>query len=176
MNRAAVLIVSLVLAPMTLLAQKTSVAYDKTANFDTFKTYKIRDGTRVGDPRIDYRIVATIEAQLTARGMAPAVGKSDVTVVYHASFERQRDITASRTGGGPHGYRWGGQWGTTAIPWGEIVMRTLVIAIADSKKNEVLWRGVGVEEIDVEAKPEERDKSIAGTVKKILKDFPPKRK
>lgn len=175
MNRAAVLIVSLVpLTPMVLLAQKISCDYDKTASFDTVKTYKIRDGTRVGDPRVDYRIVAAIEAQLTARGMTPTVGKSDVTVVYHASFKRQTD-TAWSSGGGPHGFRWGGKWGTTPIPVNEILMGTLVIAVADSK-NDVVWRGVAVEEVNVEARPEERDKRIAVTVRKILEDFPPTRK
>jgi len=39
-----------------------------------------------------------------------------------------------------------------------------------------VWRGMGVKEVDVQAKAEKRDKNIAGAVKKILANFPPKKK
>ena len=43
-------------------------------------------------------------------------------------------------------------------------------------KQEVVWRGMGVKEVDTQAKADKRDKNIASAVKKILKDFPPKKK
>ena len=55
----------------------------------------------------------------------------------------------------------------------EILVGTLVIDIADAKKNELAWRGIGVKEVDVQAKADKRDKNINGAVKKILKNFPP---
>lgn len=51
-----------------------------------------------------------------------------------------------------------------------------VVDVADANKNEIVWRGMGVKEVDVQAKADKRDKNISGAVKKILKDFPPKRK
>jgi hypothetical protein len=38
----------------------------------------------------------------------------------------------------------------------------------------MVWRGLGVKEIDTQAKPEKRDKNITNAVKKILKNYPPK--
>ena len=50
MKSSAALVAALVLAPVVLLAQKTSFDYDKTANFAAFKTFALKDGTKVGDP------------------------------------------------------------------------------------------------------------------------------
>jgi Domain of unknown function (DUF4136) len=172
--KSAAFIAALMLAPVVLLAQKTSFDYDKTANFAAFKTYALKDGTKVGNPLIDNRIVAAIESELAAKGLTASADKPDVTVIYHVAFDKKQDITAFSTGGGPYAYRWGGGWGTTDVRVNEILVGTLVIDIADANKNEVVWRGMGVKEVDVQAKAEKRDKNINGAVKKILKDFPPK--
>jgi len=174
MKSMTVLIAAVVLAPAVVLAQKTSFDYDKTANFAAFKTYSLKDGTKVGDPLIDNRIVSAIETELAAKGMKASAEKPDVTVVYHIAFDKQKDITAYNTGRG--GYRWGGGWGTTDVRVNEILVGTLVIDVADANKGELVWRGVGVKEVDVQAKAEKRDKNISAAVKKILKDFPPKQK
>jgi hypothetical protein len=173
MKRTAALITGLVLAPIVLLAQKTSFDYDKTANFAGFKTYALKEGTKVGDPLIDNRIAAAIQAELAAKGLTAAPATPDVTVVYHIAFDKEKDITAYSTG---PGYRWGGGWGTTDVRVNEILVGTLVIDVADAAKNEIVWRGMGVKEVDVQAKADKRDKNINNAVKKILKDFPPKRK
>ena len=55
----------------------------------------------------------------------------------------------------------------------DILIGTLVIDIADAKKKQVAWRGMGVKEVDTQAKPEKRDKSINNAVKKIFKNYPP---
>ena len=99
-----------------------------------------------------------------------------MTVVYHIAFDKQQDISAFSTGGGPYGYRWGGGWGTTDMRVNEILVGTLVIDVADAKKSELVWRGMGVKEVDTQAKPEKRDKNIAQAVKKIMKNYPPKAK
>jgi Domain of unknown function (DUF4136) len=174
MKSSVALIAALVLAPVVLLAQKTSFDYDKTANFAAFKTYALKDGTKVGNPLIDNRIVAAIESELAAKGLTASADKPDVTVIYHVAFDKKQDITAFSTGGGPYAYRWGGGWSTTDVRVNEILVGTLVIDVADANKNEVVWRGMGVKEVDVQAKAEKRDKNINGAVKKILKDFPPK--
>ena len=55
-------------------------------------------------------------------------------------------------------------------------MGTLVIDIADAKKGQLAWRGMGVKEVKTDAKPEKRDKSISEAMKKIFKNYPPKQK
>jgi len=169
----------LVLVPTLALAQKTSFDYDKTADFSTLKTYALKDGTKVGDPLIDNRIIAAIQAEMAARGLTPNDTQPDAVVVYHVAFDKQKDITtfSSGYGGyGGYGYGWGGGWGTTDVRVNEILVGTLVIDVSDAAKKEVVWRGMGVREVDPQAKADKRDKNINSAVKKIMKNFPPSKK
>ena len=102
------------LVPAAAMAQKVSYDYDKTANFAAFKTYAHKDGTKVGQPLIDERIVAAIDAQMAAKGFTKSETNPDVFVVYHVAFDKQKDIStySSGYGGGygPYGWGWGGGW------------------------------------------------------------------
>ena len=92
----------------------------------------------------------------------------DVAVVYHIAFDTQKSLTAWSTGAGPYGWRWGGGFSTTDVRVNEIVVGTLVVDVADVKKNEVVWRGIGVKEIDTNAKAEKRERNIREAVQKFL--------
>ena len=167
--------------PALVVAQKVSYDYEKSANFAGFKTYAMKDGTKVGQELIDARIVAAIDAQLAEKGLTKSDANPDVFVVYHVAFDKQKDIStySSGYGGGygAYGWGWGGAgWagGSTHTTVRDILTGTLVIDIADAKKGQLAWRGMGVKEIDTDAKPEKRDKSINNAVKKIFKNYPPK--
>jgi hypothetical protein len=173
---------AVILAPVVLLAQKVTYDYEKTANFAAFKTFAQKEGTKVGQPLIDDRIAAAIDSALTAKGLTKADAKPDVYVVYHVAFDKQKDIStySSGYGGGygPYGWGWGGGWagGTSTTQVRDILIGTLVIDMADAAKNQLVWRGMGVKEVDTQAKPEKRDKSITNAVNKIFKNYPPKQK
>jgi hypothetical protein len=166
--------------PALMLAQKTSYDYEKTADFASFKTFAFKEGTKAGQPLIDNRIVAAIEAELGAKGLTKSETDPDVFVVYHVAFDKEKDIStySSGYGGGygPYGWGWGGGWagGSTYTQVRDILIGTLVIDMADAHKGAMVWRGLGVKEIDTQAKPEKRDKNITNAVKKILKNYPPK--
>jgi hypothetical protein len=172
-------VVATMLAPALLLAQKVSYDYSKTANFAAFKTYAQKEGTKVGQPLIDERLVAAIDAELALKGFTKS-DNPDVFVVYHVAFDQQTDISTYSSGYagglGPYGWGWGGGWGggMTSTQVRNIVVGTLVIDMADAKANQMAWRGMATKEIDTQAKPEKRDKSIASAVKKIFKNYPPK--
>ena len=179
-KRLATLALAMVLTPALAMAQKTSYDFDKTANFAGFKTYALKDGTKVGQPLIDDRIVNAIDAELAAKGLTKS-DKPDVFVVYHVAFDKQKDIStfSSGYGGGYGAYGWGygGGWaggGSSTTTVRDILVGTLVIDIADATKGQMAWRGMGVKEVDTGANPEKRDKSINNAVKKILKNYPPK--
>jgi Domain of unknown function (DUF4136) len=170
-------VIAFLLAPALALAQKVSYDYDKAASFSTFKTYAHKDGTKVGQPLIDDRIVAAIDSQLSAKGLTKVEENPDVFVVYHIAFDKQKDISTFSTGYGgygPYGWGWGGGMGSTTTQVRDILIGTLVIDIADAKQKKLAWRGMGVKEVDTQANPEKRDKSINNAVKKIFKNYPPK--
>ena len=177
------LVLAIVLTPALAMAQKVSYDYDKTANFASLKTYAHKDGTKVGQPLIDERIVAAIDAQMAAKGFTKSETNPDAYVVYHIAFDKQKDIStfSSGYGGGYGGYGWGygGGWGgmgTTSTQVRDILIGTLVIDIIAAKqgKGTMAWRGMGVKEVNTQANPEKRDKSINSAVQKIFKNYPPK--
>jgi len=168
------------LVPAAAMAQKVSYDFDKSANFASFKTYAHKDGTKVGQPLIDERIVAAIDEQMAAKGFTKSETNPDVFVVYHVAFDKQKDIStySSGYGGGygPYGWGWGGGMSTTTTQVRDIVVGTLVLDMADAKKSQLAWRGMAVKEVKTQASPEKRDKSINETMKKIFKNYPPKQK
>ena len=172
---------AILMIPALAAAQKVSYDFNKSANFAGFKTYAHKDGTKVGQQLIDERIVNAIDAAMAAKGFTKSE-TPDVFVVYHVAFDKEKDIStfSSGYGGGygPYGYGWGGGWGggSTTTQVRDILVGTMVIDLADAKGNQLAWRGMGVKEIDTQAKPDKRDKSITNAVNKIFKNYPPKQK
>ena len=170
------------LVPAVAMAQKVTYDYEKTANFAGYKTYTTKDGTKVGQQLIDDRLAAAIDTAMAAKGFTKSDTNPDVVVVYHVAFDSQKDIStfSSGYGGGygPYGYGWGGGWagGSSTTTVRDIMIGTLVIDMADVKKNQLVWRGMGVKEIDTQAKPEKRDKNVSNAVNKVFKNYPPKKK
>ena len=130
------------LLPALALAQKTSFDFDKTADFSKFKTYTLKDGTKVGDPLVDNRIVAAIEAEIAAKGLTRNDAMPDVVVVYHIAFDKKQDITAFSSGYGGYGYRYGRRLGhdDDNVRVNEILVGTLVIDVAEPPRSDGVAR------------------------------------
>ena len=179
-TRVVAALAALLMMPALAAAQKVSYDFNKSTNFAGFKTYAHKDGTKVGQSLIDDRIVAAIDAAMAAKGFTKSDSNPDVFVVYHVAFDKEKDIStySSGYGGGygAYGYGWGGGWagGNTTTQVRDILIGTLVIDLTDAKGTQVAWRGMGVKEVDTQAKPEKRDKSITNAVNKIFKNYPPK--
>jgi hypothetical protein len=70
----------------------------------------------------------------------------------------------------------GGGWGTTDVRINEFLVGTLIIDVTDAARQDVVWWGMGVNEVDPMANAEQRDKEHQRAVKKIMQNFPPKQK
>jgi hypothetical protein len=160
---------SLALLSTIALAQSVSYDFDRTANFAALRTYAWTQGTSLPDAINHRRIIAAVDAQLAAKGMRPAstAGDPDALVAYHASFERNLHISAFGTGWGP--YSRGGSARAQ-----EITVGTMAIEIVDAKTRALVWRGLASADIDVDAKPEKREKNIHRAAEKLFRNYPPK--
>jgi hypothetical protein len=156
--------------PAIVRAQKTSFDFDRTAAFATFRTYAWRSGTPAGERFLDQRIVSAIESQLAAKGLTKSESTRDLYVRYHVALVVQKSV--SGFSGGPLG--WPGGLDSFDARLNEIPVGGLVIDLIDASKRTLVLRGVGVNEIDLEAKPEKRDAAVGKAVEKILKNYPPK--
>jgi Domain of unknown function (DUF4136) len=153
-------------------AQNVSHDYDKSAEFSRFKTYAWVPGTNLKDEINHKRVVAAIDAQLTAKGFrkVEASAHPDLLVAYHATFDKDLRITGFSSGWG--GYRFGGHRSGTATT-DTIVTGTLVVDMVDAQSGSIVWRGVASKEIDPKASPERREKNINKAAEKLFKSYPP---
>jgi Domain of unknown function (DUF4136) len=168
----AAFVASLALATVTF-AQTISFDFDKSVRFGDYTTYAWVEGTKVPDTLVHQRLVNAVDVQLALKGLRQvhASAEPDVLVAYHASFDRDLQITGFGTGWG--GYRWGGSRTATARAE-QILVGTMIVDLVDATTRTIVWRGTASKDIDVNAKPEKRDKNITRTAEKLFKHYPPK--
>lgn len=167
----------LLLASSTLVVNSCSPFqvtsdYAETANFNQYKTYKLRiDDLKLNDIDKD-RVLNEISRQLQSRGLA--VGENpDLIVNVKASHTKVRDIESNR----PYSvYGWGGPWGLgvgMGRTWtNNYNQGALVIDMIDARTQKLVWQGKG-NGISVDS-PKAKQKQIPEVVSEIMAEYPPK--
>jgi hypothetical protein len=154
-----------------VLAQNVAIDFDKSVDFSRFKTYAWVPGTNVPDELNHKRIMRAVEDQLMAKGLAKVDAQSgpDLLVAYHASFERDLELT--RYGGGLP-YQWGG--GSLSVRAETIIKGTVVVDLVDAVSQAIVWRATATHDLDLGASAEKRDRNINRTAQKMFKNYPPR--
>ena len=154
------------------LAQTVTYDYDRAASFSNYKTYAWTRGTELTDELNHARIVRAIDAALGGKGLARVESRAnpDVLVAYHASLDKNLEITGSAHGLGPFGLG-GDRWGSARVQ--PVLVGTLVVDISESRTGAIVWRSLASSDIRPTDKPESRDKKIAKAAEKMFKNYPP---
>jgi Domain of unknown function (DUF4136) len=167
-------------------AVKARVDFDKAFNFGQARTWSWNpDGagqvivarTQDDDPKAIQRraepiIFDTVQAELPRRGIKPATGTPDLTLMYYllltvgSSTQTLGQFLPSVA-----------QWGlppfapsTTSISMVE--QGSLVLDF--SSNGRVVWRGVGEAKIDMDMDEKKREALLRDGVRELLRRFPPK--
>lgn len=147
--------------------------YAETANFNEYKTYKLRvDDLKMNDIDQD-RVLNEVSKQLKMKGLSVA-DNPDLIVNVKANHKKIQDIQGSR----PYGmYGWGGPFG-----WSVGMNRTwtsnynqgaLILDLIDAKTQKLVWQGIG-SGISVDS-PKSKQKQIPEIVAEIMANYPPNR-
>lgn len=147
--------------------------YADTANFTTYKTYKLRiDDLKLNDIDKD-RVLNELSKQLQMKGMQSGENP-DVIINVKANHKKITDITTSS----PYGaWGWGGPFG-----WGIGMNRTwssnynegaIIVDMVDAKSNKLVWQGIG-SGISVD-RPQAKQRQIPEIMAEIMKNYPPQR-
>lgn len=147
--------------------------YAETANFNLYKTYKLRiDDLKLNDIDKD-RVLNEVSKQLQTKGMSVSESP-DLIVNVKANHKQIQDIQSSR----PYGmYGWGGPFG-----WGVGMQRTwtqnynqgaLIVDLIDARTQKLVWQGIG-SGISVDS-PKSKQKQIPEIVTEIMANYPPNR-
>ncbi len=148
--------------------------YAETANFNQYKTYKLRiDDLKLNDIDKD-RVLNEVSKQLQMRGLSVAENP-DLIVNVKANHKKVTDINS----GGPYGGMWG--WGGP-FGWGVGYNRTwssnynegaLILDLIDARNQKLVWQGIG-SGISVDS-PRAKQKQIPKIIEDIMATYPPKR-
>ena len=151
------------------VAQEVTYDYDRAADFSTIRTYAWAGGTNLNDDLNHARIVAAIDAQLAAKGLAKIEGdaKPDVYVVYRVGFAQ--DVSIVGSGWGRFAYR-----ASTTAHAERVTVGTLAVGIVSAETGAIVWRASATKDVDKEASPEKREKQINKAVEKLFRHYPAK--
>ena len=131
--------------------------YDPSIDFASYKTYKWYEGDPVqGDelykyPLVQRRFVNSVNKSLESKGFTKVDGgDADFVVILHAGLREQTQLNTYHYGGygyGRYGYGgWGGGSSTTQVNTYDEA--TLAVDIADSGREELVWRGTATGVVD----------------------------
>lgn len=155
---------------------KTSVDYDRSADFSAVKTYAWADQENPKISDLDHRrIVSAIDAQLAKEGLTQVESNPDVYVTYFADDNEQTVIDTTHYGYGfPGDWYWG--YGGMGMSTSTSRVRTytegtLVVDIYKAKEKELVWRGTvsGT----VSENPQKNVKKINKGLAKLFEKYPP---
>ena len=159
-------------------AQKTSAAFDETANFASYKTFAF-DKSGARNPFVDKLIVEAVERELTSRGLTKVTDAPDVKVVYLAGTGM--DV---RVGNVPFYHvvnpAYSGMVGSATMNMWDVTTGTLVIDLLDRKSDRVVFRGTITDVLqrapsaDLKADAKIVSKPFNKGVAKIFKKYPVK--
>jgi hypothetical protein len=153
---------------------KIAADYDRQADFSKYKTYKLNPSNLsevLGQLNAD-RVINAVEKELKLKGFSPS-DSPDVIVDVHIKTQQRQEATATTTGMGPYGYRWGG-YSTTSIDYNEYTEGTMFITLIDASTERIAWQGTGSKTLDETASAQKREESIQYSVQQILSQYPPK--
>lgn len=147
--------------------------YAETANFNEYKTYKLRiDDLKMNDIDQD-RVLNELSKQLQMKGLSVSANP-DLIVNVKANHKKIQDIQSSSPSGM---FGWGGPFG-----WGVGMNRTwtsnynqgaLILDLIDARTQKLVWQGVG-SGISVDS-PKSKQKQIPEIVAEIMENYPPNR-
>jgi len=167
-----------------VVAQDVRYDFDKNKDFSKYKTYKwvpIK-GADQPDELTGKKLTAAVDAELATKGLTRTDSDSaDLYLGYQTAIGTEKQFTSYNTGWG-YGPGWGSGWygygggmssSSTYGSTSTVYVGQLDLSVYDPVEKQLIWRGNASKTLDPKAKPEKKEKNIAKTVKKLLKNFPP---
>ncbi len=149
--------------------------YDHSANFASFHTFrivKLEQQYQTISQLNQNRIINAVRAQMQAKGFTEAED-ADLLVNIVTILKTEKELVANSYGygGGYRPYAWGGGYSSTTVNVQEYKNGSLIVEVANAKTKNLLWEGIGNQEID--SPSSDPDKTIPAAVQKIMASFPP---
>ena len=168
-----------------LLAARSAIAQDVLYNFmdthfEKFKTYKwveIKGAQKVGELK-DKEIKDALDTELAKKHLTKTDAvTADLYIGYQAGVLAENQFAFYNTdwGYGPGWYLegWYKDYYVSKGQTSTIYAGQLAVDLYDSKKHNLVWRGVVGKALDPAATPDKQEKILKKSVAKLLSKYPP---
>ncbi len=150
--------------------------YDKSVNFNTYKTYNYYADMTTGLSDLDSkRFLTILDSSLVAKGIRLSETPDffiDIKSSEHHSAQRS-NVGVGLGGGGRHI----GGGISIGVPVGQSKMeRTITIDFVDENKKQLFWQAVSESSYNPNTTPEKREAQFLVLIQKVLEQYPPKQK
>jgi hypothetical protein len=176
------LVAAILLFAVSAFAQDVSFNFDMTADFTKYKTYhwEKHPNSKDLDDLTMSQLGAALDTELAKKGLTKKTdGTSDLAIVYQVAVKQEKELSTFSSGyatgpgwGGGYGGFYGGTSTSTTSVY-TITKGTLALDMYDASSKKLVWRGIATKTLDVDAKPEKRQKNMAKGSEKLLKKYPP---
>ena len=178
------LFLAILFVSTSAFAQDISFNFDMTADFTKYKTYhwEKHPNSKDLDDLTMMQLGAALDAELAKKGLTKKTdGNSDLAIVYQVAVKQEKELTTFSSGystgpgwgAGYGGYYGGGGTSTSTTSVNTITTGTLALDMYDASTKKLVWRGIATKTMDVNAKPEKRQKNMAKGAEKLFKKYPP---
>jgi hypothetical protein len=159
---------------------KVASDYDKSVNFDQFKTFALYNSDSIHDaisPLNQQRILNAVKSEMVKKGLQEATGSPDVLVNVTAILQNRVAVSSTTDyygyGGMYRPYYWGGGMSSATTNYNVQHYKdgSLIIDVIDANSKKLVWQGTGNKEIDKPAK--DPDTAIPKAIASIMESFPP---
>ncbi len=150
--------------------------YDKTTDFDNYKTYNYYTPIKTGLSDLDSkRLLDVLDAKMKMKGFTLSDTPDFLVNIQSSEFrEAQPNNVGVGLGGG--GGRVGGGI-SIGIPVGQAnVNRQIIFDFVDDSKSGLFWQAVSETSYNPKANPEKREAQLNAIVEKVLSKYPPQKK
>jgi hypothetical protein len=165
---------AIVFLGVAAFAQDVQFDYNRSANFNAYKTYQWVDykPVQVGDELLDQDIKRAVDEQLAGKGLRRVESGGDLIVGYQAgiSQEKQFDSFGSGGWGGPFGW---GRWGDTRVTSSTIDIGKLIVGLFDPATKQLVWRGSASKTLDISKDPDKNYRNLEKAMAKLFKNYHP---
>jgi hypothetical protein len=173
LNMRFMLSLALLFTVLCAYGQDVHYNYDRSANFDAYKTYQwVELPGHVSDQLIDQAVKRSIDEQLAQKGLTRLESGGDLQVGYQAGIALEKNVNLWSAGAGPAGWGLGDrtvQGQTSTIPVG-----VLLVNLYDPARKQLIWRGDASKTIDLQKDPDKNYKTLQKAMTKLFKNYPPK--
>ena len=152
-------------------AQQVKTDYDRSANFNQYKTYSWERVQTQDQLWVD-RIKEAVNAALAAKGLTPVESGGDIAILAMETTQNQRTLNTFYDGFGG-GWRWrgAGGFGTATTTVDNYKVGTLVVDLFDAHTKTLIWRGSSSDTLS--DKSDKNIKNLDKGVQKMFDHFPP---